>query len=130
MLTEQKTNETEQQLRRTGTRRRRPPRGRGAGSCYRHAKPALDFLLAAALAAVAIPLVLVGALLVKLTSRGPAFYSQTRLGRKGRAYRIYKLRTMVHNCENVSGPRWSCPGDPRVTPVGRFLRRTHVDELP
>ena len=52
------------------------------------------------------------------------------LGRNGRLYRIYKIRTMYHNCEKHSGPRWSTPGDPRVTLVGRFLRRTHLDELP
>jgi lipopolysaccharide/colanic/teichoic acid biosynthesis glycosyltransferase len=76
------------------------------------------------------PLLLAAVLLVKLTSRGPAIYSQTRLGRKGRPFTIYKVRTMVHDCERQSGPRWSTPGDARVTPVGRFLRRTHLDELP
>src|SRR5262249_6107062 len=64
------------------------------------------------------------------TSRGPIFYSQVRLGRLGRLYTIYKLRTMVHECEKTSGARWSTAGDPRITPVGRFLRRTHLDELP
>src|SRR5205823_10851019 len=63
-------------------------------------------------------------------SRGPVFYSQTRLGRGGRPFRIYKIRTMVHNCERQSGARWCTSGDPRITPVGRFLRATHLDELP
>jgi lipopolysaccharide/colanic/teichoic acid biosynthesis glycosyltransferase len=76
------------------------------------------------------PLILLAALLVKLTSRGPAFYSQTRVGRNRRLYTIYKLRTMYHECEKHSGPRWSTAGDTRITPVGRFLRRTHIDELP
>jgi lipopolysaccharide/colanic/teichoic acid biosynthesis glycosyltransferase len=70
------------------------------------------------------------ALLVKVTSRGPVFYSQVRLGRFGRPYRIYKIRTMLHDCEKGTGAKWSTPKDPRVTPVGRFLRRVHVDELP
>jgi lipopolysaccharide/colanic/teichoic acid biosynthesis glycosyltransferase len=68
--------------------------------------------------------------LVKLTSRGPALYSQVRLGKNGRPFRIYKIRTMAHNCEDRSGARWSTPGDPRVTAVGRVLRATHLDELP
>src|SRR5262249_14297707 len=45
-------------------------------------------------------------------------------------FRIYKLRTMTHNCEKISGARWSTPGDTRITWLGRFLRRTHLDELP
>jgi lipopolysaccharide/colanic/teichoic acid biosynthesis glycosyltransferase len=79
---------------------------------------------------IALPLIVVAAMLVKLTSRGPAFYTQTRVGRNGRLFTIYKIRTMVHNCESLTGPRWSMPGDPRVTPLGWFLRITHVDELP
>jgi lipopolysaccharide/colanic/teichoic acid biosynthesis glycosyltransferase len=74
--------------------------------------------------------VLVAAILIKLTSRGPAFYSQVRLGKNGKPYTIYKLRTMVHNCEFFSGPRWSTAHDPRVTPLGRLLRDTHIDEFP
>jgi lipopolysaccharide/colanic/teichoic acid biosynthesis glycosyltransferase len=68
--------------------------------------------------------------LVRLTSRGPGLYSQTRVGRRGQPYQIIKIRTMYHNCEADSGPKWSQVGDSRVTPVGRFLRRTHLDELP
>jgi lipopolysaccharide/colanic/teichoic acid biosynthesis glycosyltransferase len=93
-------------------------------------KAAVDFLLAAVLLALATPLILVSAVLVKFTSRGPAFYSQTRVGLRGRAFRIYKLRTMRHNCEAKTGARWATAGDPRVTPVGAFLRTTHLDELP
>jgi len=69
-------------------------------------------------------------LAVKLTSRGPAFYTQTRVGQDGHLFTIYKIRTMIHKCESLTGPRWTTPGDPRVTPVGWFLRRTHFDELP
>jgi lipopolysaccharide/colanic/teichoic acid biosynthesis glycosyltransferase len=79
---------------------------------------------------LAAPFVLIALVLVRLTSRGPAFYSQVRLGLNGRPFRIYKIRTMWHECERATGPRWSVPGDPRVTPVGRLLRATHVDELP
>src|SRR5262245_44924418 len=66
---------------------------------YGGVKLAGDFVSAFVLLVLTWPLILVGALLVKLTSRGPAFYTQTRLGRAGRPFTIYKLRTMTHNCE-------------------------------
>lgn len=97
---------------------------------YVSAKRSFDLLLAGVLLALAAPILLVVAALVKLTSRGPIFYSQTRLGRGGRPFTIWKVRSMVHNCERFSGVQWSQKGDPRVTAVGRFLRRSHLDELP
>jgi lipopolysaccharide/colanic/teichoic acid biosynthesis glycosyltransferase len=97
---------------------------------YLRWKVAVETVLAFVLLAVSLPVIAVAALLVRLTSRGPAFYAQTRLGRHGRPFRIYKLRTMRHNCELQSGAKWSQPGDPRVTPLGRILRKTHIDELP
>ena len=97
---------------------------------YEPVKGALDLLGGSLLLIATSPLILFGALLVKLTSRGPAFYTQTRLGRHGKLFTIYKLRTMTHNCEKASGVRWSTKGDPRVTAVGRFLRATKIDELP
>jgi len=75
-------------------------------------------------------LILIGWLAVRLTSRGPGFYTQTRLGRFGRPYRILKLRSMYHRCEDESGVRWSAQGDDRVTPVGKVIRKLHIDELP
>jgi lipopolysaccharide/colanic/teichoic acid biosynthesis glycosyltransferase len=92
-------------------------------------KRTLDFTLAVLLCVPALPLILLSALLVKLTSRGPVFYSQVRLGLGGRPFRIYKVRTMIQDSEK-HGACWSRPGDPRITPVGRFLRLTHLDELP
>jgi lipopolysaccharide/colanic/teichoic acid biosynthesis glycosyltransferase len=97
---------------------------------YPTIKATAEFILASALLILTAPVMLVAALLVKMTSRGPAFYTQIRLGKKGQAFTIYKLRTMTHNCENFTGPRWSTQGDSRVTVVGRFLRRGHLDELP
>jgi lipopolysaccharide/colanic/teichoic acid biosynthesis glycosyltransferase len=93
-------------------------------------KRGLDVLLAAALMILTAPLLLFAMLVVKLTSRGPVFYWQTRLGRGGRPFTIYKIRTMYHECEKASGARWSKAGDPRIIPLGRFIRRTHLDELP
>jgi lipopolysaccharide/colanic/teichoic acid biosynthesis glycosyltransferase len=97
---------------------------------YGRGKRALDVTLALALLALTGPVMLLAALLVKLTSRGPAFYSQTRLGLHGRPFTLYKIRSMRHDCERLSGPRWCRPGDPRVMPLGHFLRKTHLDELP
>src|ERR671937_229027 len=99
-------------------------------SWYVPAKVAIEFCAALVLFVLAAPVMLLAALVVKLTSAGPAFYSQTRLGRHGRFYRIYKPRSMQHNCEQQPGPCWSTADDPRVTGIGRFLRRTHIDELP
>lgn len=104
----------------------RPLRNRWYLSC----KYAADTVLAALLLVPAAPLVLLAALLVRLTSRGPAFYTQTRVGEDGRLFTIWKIRSMIHNCESLTGPRWSMPGDPRVTRIGALLRASHLDELP
>lgn len=93
-------------------------------------KATLDFVLAVAITLVAVPVVLVCLILVWFTSRGPAIYSQRRVGQFGRVFTIYKIRTMYHNCESFTGPQWAKPGDPRVTPVGKVLRALHLDELP
>jgi lipopolysaccharide/colanic/teichoic acid biosynthesis glycosyltransferase len=99
-------------------------------SRYLWVKAAVDGVAALLLLVLTAPLILSAMLLVKLTSRGPALYSQTRLGRHGLPFTIFKIRTMVHECESLTGARWSVPGDARVTPVGRWLRKTHIDELP
>ncbi len=99
-------------------------------SAWPGTRAVVEWLAALTLFVVALPLLAVLAVLIKLTSRGPVFYTQVRLGLDGRRYRIWKLRTMVHDCERHSGPRWSAPGDPRITPLGHFLRKSHFDELP
>jgi lipopolysaccharide/colanic/teichoic acid biosynthesis glycosyltransferase len=93
------------------------------------AKASVDFLLAVLLALPVAAAVALVAIAVKLTSRGPVIYTQTRLGKHGRPFRIYKIRTMYVDSE-VAGPRWATVRDPRVTPIGGFLRRSHIDELP
>jgi exopolysaccharide biosynthesis polyprenyl glycosylphosphotransferase len=65
-----------------------------------------------------------------LACRGPLFYRQQRVGRGGRPFALVKFRTMVPDAEKLSGAVWAAERDPRVTPVGRWLRRTHLDELP
>ena len=93
-------------------------------------KVVLDYILASALLLLAIPVIAAGMLLVKLSSPGPALYTQTRVGRGGRNFTIFKIRTMTHNCELLTGPQWSQIGDVRITRVGKVLRNLHVDELP
>src|SRR5207253_658180 len=93
-------------------------------------KAAIDFGLALGLFVLATPILLAVALLVKLTSPGPALYTQIRVGKKGRFFTIYKFRSMAHNCEKLTGATWSSPGDPRVTAFGKFIRSSHLDELP
>jgi len=90
----------------------------------------LDLVLASVLFVLTFPLMLLVAMLVRLTSRGPALYVQTRVGHGGKPFSIYKFRTMRQNVELVSGAQWSRPGDSRVTWLGRFLRVSHFDELP
>jgi lipopolysaccharide/colanic/teichoic acid biosynthesis glycosyltransferase len=87
----------------------------------------LDLAVASvALLVLAVPMLLV-ALAVRLTSRGPALYRQSRIGQGGELFSIFKFRTMV---ANAVGSTLTVPGDARVTPLGRFLRATCVDELP
>jgi lipopolysaccharide/colanic/teichoic acid biosynthesis glycosyltransferase len=97
---------------------------------YLAVKGTCDVVTSVTLLVLTAPLIGLAVVLVKLTSPGPALYSQTRLGRFGQPFTIYKIRTMGHDCESLTGPRWSTAGDTRVTTVGRWLRRTHLDELP
>lgn len=76
------------------------------------------------------PIVLVFAILVKLTSKGPAFYKQERVGLMGKSFNVIKLRSMYQDAEARTGAVWAQKNDPRITPIGRFMRKTRVDELP
>jgi exopolysaccharide biosynthesis polyprenyl glycosylphosphotransferase len=77
-----------------------------------------------------LPVMLVVAILVKLTSPGPAIYSQRRTGRFGKPFSLYKFRSMYVDAESRTGPVWASKNDPRVTPLGRWLRKLRLDELP
>ena len=93
-------------------------------------KRTLDLVLSlAALIVLAVPMAII-ALLVKLTSKGSVFYRQVRTSLGGKPFSIIKFRTMVQDAEKWSGAVWAQKGDPRVTRLGRFLRRTNLDELP
>ena len=109
---------------------------------------AINVILAFLAFIVAVPLMAIVAMLVKLTSRGPIFYTQVRVGLDrrtpesaemnhrrlqdigGKPFDIYKFRTMYADAEQRTGAVWATEGDPRITPVGRFLRQYRLDELP
>jgi putative colanic acid biosynthesis UDP-glucose lipid carrier transferase len=93
-----------------------------------YAKRCLDVAVAGTLLLGLAPLLVFLALLVRLETSGPALFVQERIGRGGKPFRIFKLRTMVHREETVI--RSATYGDDRITKVGRFLRRTSLDEIP
>ena len=97
---------------------------------YMPVKLATEWLAALALLLLSSPLIGLMALLTKLTSPGPAFYTQVRAGRNGQPFTMLKIRTMRTDSESQSGPVWCGTDDQRVTRIGRFLRETHLDELP
>jgi len=77
-----------------------------------------------------LPLLAIAAILIKLQDGGPVLYTQERVGKGGQAFRLHKLRTMVGRAEADTGPVWAARGDPRVTRVGRVLRKLRIDEIP
>jgi Undecaprenyl-phosphate glucose phosphotransferase len=93
-------------------------------------KRAIDIVIsAAALVVFTVPIAVI-ALLVRLTSRGPAFFRQERMGLDGKPFSIVKFRSMHDDAERETGPVWTQRNDPRVTAFGKFLRRSNLDELP
>jgi sugar transferase (PEP-CTERM system associated) len=94
------------------------------------AKRVTDLVLSALGLIVAAPLMIVTALAVKLTSRGPILYRQQRVGLHGRVFQAYKFRSMRQDAEKETGAVWAIRNDARVTPVGRLMRQTRIDELP
>jgi Undecaprenyl-phosphate glucose phosphotransferase len=93
-------------------------------------KRAIDVAISgAALLVVGLPLLLL-AILIKKTSSGPVFYKQERMGLDGKAFQVYKFRSMHQGAEDETGPVWARDDDPRCTPVGQWLRRFDLDELP
>jgi exopolysaccharide biosynthesis polyprenyl glycosylphosphotransferase len=93
-------------------------------------KRLFDILVTACGLVLFLPLGALVALLLKLDSRGPVFHCQTRVGLDGRIFKMIKFRTMVRDAEKETGPIWSPQGDPRVTRVGRVLRKFSIDEVP
>ncbi|MDY0341777.1 MAG: sugar transferase, partial [Coriobacteriia bacterium] len=103
---------------------------RSAPAWYASAKRLWDAFLSSLLLVVLSPVLLLATLAILITMGWPFVYSQDRVGRDMRVFRVHKFRTMARDAEADSGPVLAGEDDPRVTPVGRFLRRYRIDELP
>jgi exopolysaccharide biosynthesis polyprenyl glycosylphosphotransferase len=97
---------------------------------YFLAKRAIDIVGATIGLILLSPLLILTAILIKLTSPGPVVYSQVRVGKDGKHFNIYKFRTMRVDAEKHTGPVWASKNDNRITPIGAFLRKTRIDEIP
>ncbi len=93
-------------------------------------KRLLDVVVSLIVLIVGLPFWLLIGAIIRLTSPGPAIYRQQRVGRHGRVFTMYKFRTMSNDAERLSGPVWAVGDDPRYTPIGRWLRKTRLDEIP
>lgn len=93
-------------------------------------KRTMDVVLAGAASFVALPICLLTALAVRLDSAGPVFYRQDRVGFQGQLFTLFKFRSMVDDAERETGPVWASRNDPRITRVGRIIRKLGIDELP
>ena len=93
-------------------------------------KPILEAIIASILFILLIPVMVVLAIVIKCDSRGRIFYTQERIGKDGRKFTIMKFRTMVENAESVTGAVYAADNDPRITKIGRFLRKWRLDEIP
>jgi len=107
---------------------------------YDFFKRAMDISCAAAGIIVLSPIFIITSILIRLDSRGPIFFSQERIGKDGKIFKMYKFRSMVVNAEELkkkllkenemSGPMFKMKEDPRITGIGKFIRKTSIDELP
>jgi exopolysaccharide biosynthesis polyprenyl glycosylphosphotransferase len=93
-------------------------------------KRAVDATLSASVCLVGLIPALIIAFVIKRSSPGPIFYKQVRMGLDGKAFTVYKFRSMPVDAEDVSGPVWARDDDPRATTIGRWLRKHDIDELP
>lgn len=93
-------------------------------------KRVIDIVLSALGLIILSPLMIIVALAIKATSPGPVFYLQERVGQGEKPFMLYKFRTMINNAEARTGPVLAAENDPRITPIGKFLRATRIDEIP
>jgi len=93
-------------------------------------KRLIDVLVSTVVLVVGAPVWLVVALLIKMDSPGPVIYSQDRVGQHGKIFRIYKFRSMIKDAEKMTGPKWAEKDDPRITRVGKWIRKLRIDEVP
>jgi sugar transferase (PEP-CTERM system associated) len=93
-------------------------------------KRCFDIVVSALLIVIALPIVTIAALIIAAEGGGPIIYRQQRVGHRGRSFTVLKLRSMANDAEKDGAPAWAAPNDARVTRVGRWIRRTRIDELP
>jgi len=104
--------------------------GSNKSKYYLFTKRCMDLTAGIAGSTLLLPFLPIAAIAIKLDSRGPVLYTQKRVGKDGRLFNIYKFRTMIEGAESKTGEVWATENDPRLTLVGRFLRKTKIDELP
>ena len=97
---------------------------------YKTIKRVFDFIIALGALICLSPVMLVVAILIKLTSEGPVIFKQKRIGKDGKVFEIYKFRSMCVGAEKQGSGVYSGKGDARVTPIGKIIRATSIDELP
>ena len=94
------------------------------------AKRLMDIAVSLLILIVSIPVIIITAIAIKLESKGPIIFKQERIGLNGKPFNVYKFRSMVNDAEKKSGPVWSSKNDPRITKVGKIIRKIRVDEIP
>jgi exopolysaccharide biosynthesis polyprenyl glycosylphosphotransferase len=93
-------------------------------------KRLLDIIASFIILIITLPVIIITAIAIKLESKGPVFFKQERSGMNGTIFRIIKFRSMYEDAEKHTGPIWSSKDDPRVTRIGKIIRRVRIDELP
>ena len=93
-------------------------------------KRLMDIIISFLILTLTFPATLLVAIAIKLDSKGPIFFLQERMGLNGKIFKVIKFRSMIDNAEAYSGPVWSTKDDPRITRVGKFIRKTRIDEIP
>ncbi len=96
----------------------------------RKIKRLMDIVFSLIILIVTLPITLIVALAIKLDSEGPVFFKQIRVGKDGKEFKIYKFRSMIKDAEKHTGPIWSTKDDPRITRVGKIIRKFRLDEIP
>lgn len=97
---------------------------------YDRVKRFFDIILSLIVCIIVIPIIIITCIFVVLETEGTPIYCQRRLGKNGKKFMLYKIRSMKINAESASGPKWADKNDKRVTKVGKFIRKTRIDELP
>lgn len=90
----------------------------------------MDLIISSAIIIAFFPVWLFISIAIRLDSKGPVFYKQERVGKNGKKFMIYKFRSMIHDAESKTGPKWAQRKDPRITRAGKIIRKPRLDEVP